>query len=446
MRNLRRASIQQQILTLATLLVVLVSVVAMFTEPFIYGRQDREFQNGLFAGRAETLFVLLKDAKTPQEEKAVRDTAASMGILVEKLLANELSTSQVVISSPDELVSRAKALTAGNILESISYLFLGEIVPNVLTVRVDTERVFTFSVPKFPAEVWFAPAVASGLLKIVVPLLVLAYFSSLLITNPLRRFAAAAKRVSLDDSTDEPFLADGASEIRSLAESLNVMRTRIQTMAEYRTRVLSSVGHDLRTPLTRLKMRAERSTEPELKQLMLSDITTLAFMVDECLAYFNDPSATEKARKVDLSSLLQTITSDFVDTGVDVTYIGPRKLVYVCKPQAMTRALNNLIENGSRYATRIELKLKNVVDGEIEIQVCDNGPGLSGDLKAKVLEPFFKADESRQIGIKGGLGLGLTIAQGIIIKGHGGRFELRDSVPNGLTIAIKLVPQQSDRL
>ncbi|MBZ5763702.1 HAMP domain-containing histidine kinase [Rhizobium sp. VS19-DR104.2] len=438
MRNLRRASIQRQILILATLLVILVSIVAMFTQPFIYGRQDREFQNGLFAGRAEALFLQFKDAKTLQQEDAVLAAAASMDVAVEKLPAEEQLSWQGNILSHEELVSRAKALTAGNILTSIKHLFSAQAKPNVLAVRVDYGRVLVFRIPVFPAEVWFAPAVASGLLKIVVPLLVLAYFSGLLITNPLRRFAAAAKRVSMDDDTHEPFEADGALEIRSLAASLNVMRNRIQSMVEYRTRVLSSVGHDLRTPLTRLKMRIERCSEPELRHLMLTDVTTLVFMVDECLAYFNDPSDTEKARKVDLSSLLQTIASDFQDAGIDVDYIGPRKLTHTCKPQALTRALTNLIENGSRYAARIELRLNTNDQGEVEIRVCDNGPGLPDELKGKVLEPFFKADESRQIGAKRGLGLGLTIAQGIVVKGHSGRFSLSDGVPHGLIIVICL--------
>ncbi|OBZ92700.1 histidine kinase [Pararhizobium polonicum] len=438
MKTLRRASIQKQILILATVLVVLVSVIAMVSEPFIYGRNDRDFRNGLFAGQAEMVLDHFREAASTQEEDAVLSAAVRLGVRVEKLAPGNAAAAREKIISSSDLVERIKSLLASSILTSIRDTLAREPKADFLVVRVDAERALIFHMPVFPPRLWLAPAVASGLLKIVIPLLLLAVFSSWLITDPLTRFATAAKRVSADDNTDEPFEAEGASEIRSLAESLNVMRNRIQKMARDRTMVLSSVGHDLRTPLTRLRMRAERSGDPELRRLMLADIETLVSMIDGCLAYFNDPSEGETDRKVDLSSLLQTIASDFSDTGVNVAYSGPRRLAYVCKPQALTRALTNLIDNASRYATQIDLILRHRDDGGVQIRVADNGPGLTDELKAKVLEPFFKADESRQIGLKGGFGLGLPIAQGIIKKAHRGQFALLDGEPNGLVIAIDL--------
>jgi len=437
LKNLRRASIQKQILILATFLVILVSLVAMFTEPFIYGRNERDFQSGLFAGQAEIILDRFRAAASTQEEDAVLDSAARLGINVERFAPGSLAGGQEKVVSPSELVRHIKELLASSLATSVRRLLTGEPKSNSMVVKVDARRALIYQLPVFPAMLWLAPAVASGLLKIVIPLLLLGIFSSWLITDPLTRFAAAAKRVSMDDN-DEPFQAEGASEIRSLAESLNVMRDRIQSMVEYRTKVLSAVGHDLRTPLTRLRMRAERSAEPELRRLMLADIATLTSMVDECLAYFRDPSAGEDFRKVDVSSLLQTVATDFSDTGINVTYEGPRRLAYVCKPQALTRALSNLIDNASRYATQIELTLQHRDDGGVQIRVADNGPGLTDELKAKVLEPFFKADESRQIGRKGGFGLGLPIAKGIVIKGHKGEFALLDADPSGLVVAIDL--------
>jgi len=438
LKNLRRTSIQKQILVLAIFLVVLVSLVATFTEPFIYGRHDRGFQNGLFAGRAEKVLEQFERTKSVPEENAVLAFAASSGISVKKQSLDLFNGGQKNMISPNEFVARVRILLDDNVFAAFHRFIVGQTHPDFLVVKVSPQNALIFEMPVFPTALWFAPAFASGLLKIVIPLLLLGYLSSWLITKPLQRFAAAAQRASIEEGSDEPFRIDGASEIRSLAESLNVMRNRIQSMVDYRTRVLSAVGHDLRTPLTRLRMRAERSGEPELRHLMLADIETLVFMIDECLAYFNDPSVAEKDRKVDLSSLLQTIATDFSDTGINVIYSGPRRLAYVCKPQALTRALSNLIDNGSRYATQIEIILSRGDEGGVQIRVSDNGPGLADELKAKVLQPFFKADESRQIGVKGGLGLGLTIAQGIVIKGHKGRFTLLDRTPNGLIIAIDL--------
>jgi signal transduction histidine kinase len=290
--------------------------------------------------------------------------------------------------------------------------------------------------PQFPTSVWLAPAMASGLLKIVIPLILLAYLGSWLITEPLVRFAAAAQRVSMDDHSEEPFKAEGASEIRSLAASLNVMQGRIQTMLRERTRVLRAISHDLRTPLTRLRMRIDRSNEPALKDMMLADITMLSSLIDASLSFLDNKF--EPARKVDLSSLLQTISDDFVDTGVNTRFIGPRRLAYTCMPQGLTRAISNLVDNASRYAEHIEIELEDRHDAVI-IRVSDDGPGLPDDLKQKVLEPFFKADESRQTGAKsGGFGLGLSIAQGIVAIGHKGFFTLLDHQPNGLVVEMIL--------
>ncbi|EJB05434.1 signal transduction histidine kinase [Rhizobium leguminosarum bv. trifolii WSM597] len=438
MRNFRRASIQSQILTLATFLVVLVSVVATATEPFIYGRHDRGFQNGLFAARAAMITEQFAEARSAQDEVIVLNKAAALGIEVEKLDQPPAGKQQIV--SPSELVARLDAMLADNIFVAFHRFVMGQSHPDALAVRIDDKRALVFQLPIFPGYLWFAPAAASGFLKIVIPLVLLAYFSSRLITKPLRRFAAAAKRASAEGSLEKPFEPDGAAEIRSLAESLNVMSDRIQSMSEDRTRMLSGVGHDLRTPLTRLRMRAERSAEPELRRLMLADITTLNFMIDECLAYFKDPSVMATDRKVDISSLLQTIATDFADTGIDVRFTGPRRLAFVCKPQALTRAITNLVENASRHATQVEIDLQSRGDGGIRIRVSDNGPGLTDELKAKVLEPFFKADKSRQIGATGGsgLGLGLPIAKGIVTRGHNGELTLLDGKPSGLVVVIDL--------
>jgi signal transduction histidine kinase len=214
------------------------------------------------------------------------------------------------------------------------------------------------------------------------------------------------------------------------------MQGRIQTMLRERTRVLRAISHDLRTPLTRLRMRIDRSNEPALKDMMLADITMLSSLIDASLSFLDNKF--EPARKVDLSSLLQTISDDFVDTGVNTRFIGPRRLAYTCMPQGLTRAISNLVDNASRYAEHIEIELEDRHDAVI-IRVSDDGPGLPDDLKQKVLEPFFKADESRQTGAKsGGFGLGLSIAQGIVAIGHKGFFTLLDHQPNGLVVEMIL--------
>lgn len=441
MKYLRRASIRAQILFLATLLVILVSVVASTTEPFIYGRHDRGLEIGLLAGRIEGIVDRFGEAHSPEEELTVLAAAERLGLSVARISADRPPRrGETVAAFPGEILPSLRLALDGDFFHVLRHVFDREIQPPPLIVKVDRDRALAFSLPAFPRSLWFFPAVASGILKIVIPLGLLAFFSSWLITRPLTRFAAAAERASTDAGLAEPFAAEGAAEVRSLAASLNVMRSRILEMAQSRTRMLSSISHDLRTPLTRLRMRAERCEEPELQRKMLGDLSMLDSMIDEALAFLTDPLHNVPSRKVDLSSLLQTIATDFSEAGIDVGYSGPRRLKYMCKPQALTRAVTNLVENASRYATKIEIELQEAGERGVFIRVKDNGPGLTDDLKARVLEPFFKADEARTTGAGGGFGLGLPTAEGIVRKGHGGSLTLLDGRQGGLVVEISLPP------
>jgi len=439
MRGLRTASIRKQLFFLAILLVVFVSAVAAVSEPFIYGRHDKGIEIGLFSGHVEMVLEQFGRSRTIQEEDDALRFAERLGVSARRSSPSRASMSYQTGEGTNNVVSRVKELINDGILTSLKNAVDGEARPSALIVAVDENRALSFEMPQFPSSVWLAPAVASGLLKIVIPLILFAYVGSWLITEPLVRFAAAAQRVSMDDHSEEPFKAEGASEIKSLAASLNIMQSRIQTMLRDRTRVLRAISHDLRTPLTRLRMRIDRSSEPELKELMLADVSTLSSLIDASLGFLDN--RFEPSRKVDLSSLLQTISNDFADTGINVRFAGPRRLTYICMPQGLTRAISNLIDNASRYAQEIEIQLLQDHDDGVTIRVSDDGPGLSDDLKQRVLEPFFKADEARQTGGKsGGFGLGLSIAQGIVTIGHRGEFRLRDRQPNGLVVEIQLPP------
>ncbi|XUY29153.1 ATP-binding protein [Agrobacterium sp. rho-8.1] len=436
MKRLRSASIQKQLLFLAILLVVLVSGVAATTEPFIYGRHDKGIEIGLLAGRMETVLEQFSRSQTELEEEAALRFADRLGIWTKRSSVSRASILYEAGTPNTEILRRVKELINDGIVTAIQNAVSGNHGAPVLIIKVDDTRALSFTMPQFPPSVWLLPAMASGILKIVIPLILLAYLSSWLITEPVIRFAAAAQRVSMDDHSEEPFKAEGALEIRSLAASLNTMQSRIQTMLRERTRVLRAISHDLRTPLTRLRMRIERSSEPALKDMMLADVATLSSLIDASLSFLDN--TFEPARKVDLSSLLQTISDDFADTGIGTRFIGPRRLTHVCMPQALTRAVSNLVDNASRYAENIELYLEDHRDGII-IRVSDDGPGIPDELKKRVLEPFFKMDQARQTGANGGgFGLGLSIAQGIVATGHKGHFTLRDGQPHGLVAEIIL--------
>lgn len=444
MNRLRTASIRTQILALAILLTLLVSVVAATTEPFIYGRHDKGIEIGLLTGHIEQVVDEFQEAGSGESTAKALSVAERLGLSVELLSTKDIRMEDAVEAVPVVIRQRIRETLEEGFFYILGHMFDRETTPQPLIVRINENQALLFHLPSFPRSLWFFPAVISGILKIILPLTVLAYASSWLISKPLIRFAENARKASNDDSLEMPFSVTGSSELRSLATSLNVMRGRILEMADARTRMLSGMSHDLRTPLTRLRMRAERCEPPELQKKMIDDLKVLDSMIDEALAFLSNTFYSTPSRKVDLSSLLQTIATDFSETGADVSFSGPRRLKYVCRPQAITRAVSNLVENASRYATRVEIELAEAADGGVVIRVSDNGPGLSDDLKVKVLQPFFKVETARTTGTGGGFGLGLPTAEGVIRKGHGGRLILLDGEPHGLVAEIRLPPFGSE--
>ncbi|CAN7699107.1 ATP-binding protein [Rhizobium sp. LjRoot258] len=431
MKSLRQASIRTQIAVLTAVLAVTVTILGTFAEPFLNGRFEKGLQIGLVAGHIQEVVTDYQNAATPDQQAFVIARARSSGVDV---LAEPATSANAATPTPMELAVQVRDLLDNNIFHDPgAVIHSGD--QKQLHVRAGTESL-VFAMPVFSPSKWIFPAMVKTLALILIPTAILASLSAWLIGRPIVRFAAAAELLTTDDALDEPFQAQGASELRSLATSLNVMRDRIRELVAARTRMLTSISHDLRTPLTRLRMRAERCEQPELRQQMLNDLEVLAAMVDESLAFLN--STIETTRKVELSSLLQTVADDFSDTGVDVSFVGPRRLTCECKPRAIARAVSNVVDNASRHARKIEIALAEQEDA-VQITVSDDGPGLSDKLKEQVMEPFFRADKSRSTSKGGGgFGLGLPIAHGIVTKGHGGVFQLSDRQPHGLVVTMWL--------
>lgn len=275
------------------------------------------------------------------------------------------------------------------------------------------------------------------ILVVFVPLLSLSFYAGNMIMGPFTRFARAAHALNPEDGTDRPFDERGVREISLLARALNDMRTRIREMIDDRTRMVRAISHDLRTPLTRLLMRAEWSSDDALRDAMLADIARIDSLIEETLTYLKRDVSTETRAQVDLPSLLQTVCYDFANLDLAVSYEGPYRLAFDCKPQALVRAITNLVENGVKFAHAVTVRLRPREDGSVRIEVVDDGPGIPQDLRARVIEPFFKADVSRAPGAPGGFGLGLSIVHDIV-SGHGGAMVLLEAEPRGLIVRIDL--------
>lgn len=276
----------------------------------------------------------------------------------------------------------------------------------------------------------------SNYLVATVTLIVLfSVFSVWALTRPLRRIASAAMKADISFGP-AVFEERGSVEIIALARSLNNMQRRISKMVDSRTRMLRGISHDLRTPLTRLRLRAERTCSDDTREAFLADIDRIDRLLNESLSYLRDNHQREAQERTDLASVLQTICDEFSDMGHALRYIGPAHLVVSFKPLALTRAVTNLCENAVKFGTNIEVELS-VAARSVVIEVRDDGPGIPREYRDRVLEPFFKLDPAR-LSADTGFGLGLSIVAEIA-QAHNATFELLDRAPHGVIARISLL-------
>jgi signal transduction histidine kinase len=254
------------------------------------------------------------------------------------------------------------------------------------------------------------------------------------LASPLSRFAAAVDRFGRDG--DEAVLKEeGPEELRQAARAFNRMQQRILRLIEDRTRMLMAISHDLRTPLTRLRLRLEEVTEEKPRQRMLDDIALMDESISSAIAYVREGGATEAPEMADLPSLLETVCSRFEDAGHPITYEGPRHFTVQCLPLALERGISNLVDNAVKYGTSVTVRLDTTQAGRVSIDVEDDGPGIPDTEKPRVVEPFYRTDEARR-GV-GGFGLGLAIAA-TVARHHGGTLTFHDRVPHGLGVRLTI--------
>ena len=258
---------------------------------------------------------------------------------------------------------------------------------------------------------------------------------TLSVNVPLTRVAKAAERVGTD--IDAPLLAQrGPAQLQRVIRAFNDMHLRLQRMLSDRTLMLGAISHDLRTPLTRLRLRVETGRAGAEQDKMLGDIESMENMVASGLAFVRGVDEAEAHDAVDLASLLQTACDTVSDLGGDVEYVGAARSRYYCKPQALLRALTNVIMNATKYGHRAHVTLAQSPDSGVIIEVEDDGPGIPNTEKFRVFEPFYRSDTAREIDSHG-MGLGLAIARSVIL-GHGGSIDLLDRNPRGLRVRIVL--------
>jgi signal transduction histidine kinase len=259
------------------------------------------------------------------------------------------------------------------------------------------------------------------------------------LTRPLRAMAVAATSLSPDEPKSRiPEI--GPLEVRQLAGAFNDMRTRISDLVRRRTEALAAVSHDLRTPLTRLKLRLADVPDAGLQEAMQSDLAEMEAMIEATLAYLRVQDTSEAVRPIDLVSLLETVVNEARDAGHDVALEAPELLIVRGRHLSLKRALTNLVGNAVRFGSKVVVTARST-SGTAVVEIADNGPGIPPDKLDAVLEPFVRLESSRNRE-SGGVGLGLTIAKANI-GADGGSMVLRNRAEGGLSIEIRLPDREA---
>ena len=253
------------------------------------------------------------------------------------------------------------------------------------------------------------------------------------ITQPLKQLTNAAQRLGVGEQV-EPLSEKGPKDIRETIQSFNQMNSRLQRFVSDRTRMLAALSHDLRTPITTMRLRVELMPDSPDRDQLLSTLDEMQQMSEATLAFMRQASDTEATRKVELNSMLDSLCEDYAELGRDVQYTEAQETIISCRPVSMKRALRNLIDNAVKYGDRARVSLT-AQDDKVCIVIEDDGPGIPEDRMGKVFEPFFRLEESRNRDT-GGIGLGMAIARNII-RNHGGDI-LLENTGSGLKVIINL--------
>jgi signal transduction histidine kinase len=396
------------------------------------------------ASRIAYVTRFVRAASSPAEADIILRAVQDAGVAVERVAISDLASLPNDAGLPFSfraIVRQLEAEPGIDVLERLRYSAGPEAQ---LAVGLDADHALVFNATT-GAKLWRFILTPTALLLIIVLIfvLLLSIYAVRWIIAPLAAVAEAALSFGRSPRDDHAISRRGPREITQVADALNEMRTRVRALLEDRTRMLAAISHDLRTPLTRLRLRAERVGEEGLRDGMLNDIVKVGHMLDETLDYLREDGRSEAMSRVDLPSLLQTICWEFADMGDPVTYDGPARLVCTVRPRALTRALTNIVENGVKHGTAVTVTLKGTPHHGIAITIADDGNGIPVALHEKVFEPFFKADSARTRN-NSGFGLGLSIAQDIV-KRHGGGISLLARQPAGLAVQILLPAERASQ-
>lgn len=286
-------------------------------------------------------------------------------------------------------------------------------------------------VGKPPSMQWMAPLLLTMLLMMFFIVVIVSLLVRRL-TKPLAALVQAAQKLGHGQNVDD-LVEEGAEDVRKVTRSFNQMNQKIKRFVADRTKMLAAISHDLRTPITSLRLQAEFIEDKAMQSKMLETLEEMQMMTEAALKFSTDSAANEQTKEIDLESLLESMVNDYVDMDKQIVFVQNDSRAQVILPMrvlAMKRALRNLIDNGLKYGNKVEVDFELLkAQKAIEIYIRDDGNGIDQSEHEQVFEPFYRLEKSRNKET-GGVGLGLSIARDII-RGHGGDVTVRNLKKTG---------------
>lgn len=313
-------------------------------------------------------------------------------------------------------------------------VFLGGGVSFLTQVRLQDGAWVTFD-HQLPEEVFAWPKkLMLSLAVLLISVIGVTLIAVRLLTRPLSQLSQAAHELGRDINRP-PLVESGSIEVRNAARAFNTMQSRLVRFVQDRTRILAAVSHDLKTPITRMRLRVEMLEDDALQEKFCGDLKDMHTMVQSALDFMRGMDSDELSQPIDINALLESIQVDAAESGRNMNIEGRGYSPFYGRPLALKRCIHNLLENSFKYAGEASVKVE---DGNerLAIRITDEGPGIPEAELEKVFEPFYRLEDSRSQET-GGTGLGLSIARNIA-RSHGGELVLKNRAKGGLEAVLKL--------
>ena len=303
-----------------------------------------------------------------------------------------------------------------------------------VAVQLQDDSWLNLEAPFVEAPGLFSPRSMLLLSLAALATVLLSFWAVRRLTGPLVTLAAAADRLGVNVNAP-PLPESGARELRQAAHAFNLMQARLQKFVQDRVQMTAAISHDLRTPITRLRLRAEWIEDDVERRKTLADLDEMEAMIDSTLAFAREESSSEPLINVDLVSLVEDICAERPGVCFEAAPIATPRLVCLCRPLAVRRCLGNLIDNAIKYGCRASVRLDSSASN-ITVTIDDDGPGIPEAEQDRMFLPYERLDGSRN-SETGGVGLGLSIAR-TIARAHGGDVTLANRSGGGLRVVLQL--------